>query len=162
MTSMAQYPDDVLHQQTVWQQVCAEWHGDGLLMKQGAWSEIAACLFATLPVGLVLLLSPTASVHSHTFNLAMWYYPNWAIATELLASAALTATGVALYFFRGRCVASRLCRLFGGGIGCTIWVSLYLLDALAFGFTDATTFVYLLPTMLYVRTVSLAWRRWFR
>jgi hypothetical protein len=150
----------LLTSRSTWvERLSAEWHGDGRLKGQGAWGEIFLSLLFALPTGIALLFWPDANSHTRTFNLVMWSYPIWVIGIPLVVSGVSTVTGIALFFMRGRCVASRWLRLFGGGIGVTVYMGLFIVTVHLHGPQDAIVYGYLLPFGMSLRVVSQALRR---
>ena len=46
-------------------------------------------------------------------------------------------------------------------LGLGLWSFFVIANGLAFGWKDASFYLFVLPFALYLRTLTLAWRRWF-
>lgn len=138
--------------------VVDEWFGDGMLMRQGAWTEVAVSA-ATLPMGIGLILRPGAASYERTLNLVSWTYPAWSIGAIVLAASLLSLAGLALYFVQGRCRWSKRLRFAGAAVGLLEWLFLLLAHVGAWGWGGVSVYLYLLVVLLYARASSLALRR---
>lgn len=148
-----------------WSRAVDEWYGRGELLRQGAWTELATAL-VMIPMGACLFAWPAASDTVHTISLIThpsatrgWAIPGWTIGLWFLAAGLLMLAGLALYFVRGRCFWSKVCRHAGASMAMVGWLFLLFSDLGVVGWKNAGIYLYLLPVLLMLRAVSLAWRR---
>lgn len=137
-----------------------EWFGDGRVFRFGGGTELSLSAFLSLPVGASLVFGHNMS--NHVFNLVSWTYPLWTLGSLLMISGLLTAAGIGLFTFKGRCIGSRIFRLLGSASGGILWMFLAFASLGAYGWSDPITYLYILPTVLYARSCSLVWRRFVR
>lgn len=163
-TMVAEMLDAVQPKLTLWQvllsipqQIVDEWHGEGKLLGTGGFSEVVWGP-VTFAIGLDLLFNSSSNSNT-TIQLLMWYLTIYQLSFPLITSGFLTIVGIILFFIRGRCVASRVLRLIGAGLGIAIWFTLTLVDLLNFGMKHAFIYEHLGLFIIYARSAQLAWRK---
>lgn len=138
--------------------LCLEWMGDGLYFGKGYWSEVGFAI-ATFGAGVDILRIPAWDLQSHAIGLMLWRLPNTFVGLAFFISGLLQLIGFALFFYRGRCMASRVCKFSGAILGLWLWMVMFGILLFVIDGYVAMTCLYGFGVVTYMRAVHLGWRR---